>query len=431
MLEKSIKDMTPLEKAERAAVLLDGEEAVRGQAKAAERLLAKLQDQDMTVAVIGQFKRGKSALSNRILGQEVLPVGIVPITSAVTRVRYGEERKAEVRYENGLCQEVPMEDLHCYISEQENQGNQLGVSEMVLQAPAEFLKNGLTFVDTPGVGSFHQNNTEAAYDHMKESDAVIFLLSVDSPVNQIEIDFLKNTREFAARFYFAVNKIDTVTEQDLEQYLQYCQSVLKQLMATSQEIRIFPVSAKTGEGVETLKTAICEDLGAKARTIMERSTEKKLISVINEAMAQLDFYWKAMNMEYKELDDRFREVDQTLVDIRKRAEGCFGGFPLYLNQFKMELSGKVKELFGMEYHYDLDLLKLGILEMDEENFRKRTEELCDDLKQTLDRILLYREENAYTVCHRINAINRLNRELRRIRDSLEEDLRQAEESGQA
>lgn len=32
---------------------------------------------------------------------------------------------------------------------------------------------------------------------MKESDAVIFLLSVDSPINQIEIDFLQSTKEYA------------------------------------------------------------------------------------------------------------------------------------------------------------------------------------------------------------------------------------------
>jgi flagellar hook-associated protein FlgK len=70
------------------------------------------------------------------------------------------------------------------------------------------------------------------------------------------------------------------------------------------------------------------------------------------------------------------------------------------------------------------MLKLGILDMDRQTFVQKTEELCSDLKQTLDRILLYREENAYTVCHRINAINRLLRELRRIRDSLAQDLSQ-------
>jgi hypothetical protein len=78
----------------------------------------------------------------------------------------------------------------------------------------------------------------------------------------------------------------------------------------------------------------------------------------------------------------------------------------------------VEELFGMAYHYDIDMLKLDLLEMDREEFLAQVEALCDDLRSTLDRILLYREENAYKVCHRINAINRLSRELRRIADTL-------------
>ena len=68
MLEKPIREMTMWEKAARAYRLLSEDEAVRGQARAARTLLEKLEDQDMTVAVVGQFKRGKSALSNRILG---------------------------------------------------------------------------------------------------------------------------------------------------------------------------------------------------------------------------------------------------------------------------------------------------------------------------------------------------------------------------
>lgn len=41
-------------------------------------LREKLEQQHMTVSVIGQFKRGKSALVNGILGRDILPVGIVP-----------------------------------------------------------------------------------------------------------------------------------------------------------------------------------------------------------------------------------------------------------------------------------------------------------------------------------------------------------------
>ncbi|SCK00127.1 GTPase Era [uncultured Eubacterium sp.] len=405
-----------LEQGKKTYQLLSGDEACCGQADHVKTLIDKLENRDITVSIIGQFKRGKSTLANAILEDCVLPVGIVPITSAVTKVVYGK-RAAEVHYQNGVVEPVEFARLSEFISEQENMGNKLGVESVILHTPSKFLKNGLTFVDTPGVGSFHKNNTETAYHYMKESDAVIFLLSVDSPINQIEIDFLHNTKEFAGKFYFAVNKADIVDDNDLSAYMDYCEKLLCQMMDMN-EIAMFPVSAKTGRGVEELKKAIVHDCKKSAREILEESTEKKLKDVITSALTQLNFYWKAMNMEYKELDERFAAIAKTIEDIKTKAAGCEAGFEIHLNEMKLQLSEKVLELFGMEYHYEITQLSAGLISMDKEEFLRQVELLCQNLTDTLNRILLYREENAYTVVRRINNINKLSRQLRKIRNEL-------------
>lgn len=405
-----------LDKAKKTYQLLSDDEACSGQAQHVKTLIDKLENQDITVSIIGQFKRGKSTLANAILEDDILPVGIVPITSAVTKVVYGK-RAAAVHYQNGVVEPVAFDQLSAFISEQENAGNKLGVESVILHTPSKFLKNGLTFVDTPGVGSFHKNNTETAYHYMKESDAVIFLLSVDSPINQIEIDFLHNTREFAGKFYFAVNKTDIVDESDLDAYMEYCEKLLCEMMEVK-DVAMFPVSAKSGRGVEELKKTIVRDCKKSVKEILEESTEKKLKDAITSALTQLDFYWKAMNMEYKELDERFQAVSETLASIRDKAAGYEAGFEIHLNEIKLELSEKVLELFGMEYHYEIAQLPAGLVTMDKAEFLKQVELLCQDLSDTLDRILLYREENAYTVVRRINNINKLTRQLRKIRSEL-------------
>lgn len=405
-----------LETAKKTYELLAADEACSGQAKHVAELIEKLENRDISVSIIGQFKRGKSSLANAILGDTILPVGIVPITSAVTKVVYGE-KAAEVRFQNGRVEEIEFERLSEFISEQENMNNQLGVESVVLHAPSKFLEGGLTFVDTPGVGSFHQNNTETAYQYMKESDAVIFLLSVDSPINQIEIEFLRNTQDFAGKFYFAVNKKDTVGEDDLKSYMDYCKMLLCQIMGV-ESVAMFAVSAKQNLGVDELKEAILEDCQKSAQEILEESTEKKLKDAINSALTQLDFYWKAMNMEYKDLDAKFEAVAETIAEIKEKAEGTMGIFEIYLNEMKLQLSAKVLELFGMEYHYEIEMLPQGLVQMNKEEFLNKVDALCTDLSDTLNRVLLYREENAYTVVRRINSINRLTRELRRIKDRL-------------
>ena len=53
------------------------------------------------VAVFGRFKAGKSSFLNHLTGRAVLPIGVVPLTAVITRLRYGETERAEVRFLNG------------------------------------------------------------------------------------------------------------------------------------------------------------------------------------------------------------------------------------------------------------------------------------------------------------------------------------------
>ncbi len=50
----------------------------------------------LDVAVLGQFKSGKSSLLNAVLGEAVFPVGALPVTAVVTRVAGGSERTVRV-----------------------------------------------------------------------------------------------------------------------------------------------------------------------------------------------------------------------------------------------------------------------------------------------------------------------------------------------
>ena len=45
------------------------------------------------LAVLGQFKRGKSALLNALTGEPILPVGVVPLTAAPTGSGCGREHQ--------------------------------------------------------------------------------------------------------------------------------------------------------------------------------------------------------------------------------------------------------------------------------------------------------------------------------------------------
>src|SRR5919205_3785876 len=56
---------------------------------------------ELSIAVIGRFKAGKSSFLNSFLQREVLPVGVVPVTTVITEIAYGPTERATVHFQSG------------------------------------------------------------------------------------------------------------------------------------------------------------------------------------------------------------------------------------------------------------------------------------------------------------------------------------------
>lgn len=292
----------------KAMALMGGVEFLGEQVVRVSELQNRLCSRELVIAVIGQFKRGKSSLINALLGDELLPVGIVPLTTVVTEIRKGETFKAMVSFIDGSEHEIERQELPDYISEEKNHDNKKNVEKVELWAPHTPLEPGLTLVDTPGVGSVHQHNTETSYRYIEKSDAVLFLLSVDSPVSELERDFLLKAREHAAKFYFAINKTDIVSEIELKEFLAYCRAVLSESLGS--DVALYALSAKTGQGVSQLADKLLGDLRFSHDRLLESSITLKLEAVIEQAIAKLNLYLRAAAIPADELETKLTQIRQ-------------------------------------------------------------------------------------------------------------------------
>ncbi len=90
-------------------------------------LAARLSEGRFYLACIGQFKRGKSTLINALLGERILPVGFVPVTTVPTMIRYGPTKKGRVQFQDSSWQDIEIQDLDQYVSEEQNPENKKGV----------------------------------------------------------------------------------------------------------------------------------------------------------------------------------------------------------------------------------------------------------------------------------------------------------------
>jgi hypothetical protein len=174
------------------------------------------------LAVLGQFKRGKSTFINALLGAPVLPAAVVPLTAIATFIAWGAYPLIKVTYQGGrLPEEVHPTDLHSiqerirdFVAEERNPANVHRVSRVDLFLPAEILENGLVLIDTPGIGSTLQHNTDTALRALPECDAAMFVVSPDPPITEAEITYLARVRTHVVNVFFVLNKIDYLDAAD-------------------------------------------------------------------------------------------------------------------------------------------------------------------------------------------------------------------------
>ncbi len=61
-----------------------------------ETLFERSRQQNLYLALVGQVKRGKSTLLNALIGKDILPSSIVPVTAIPTFVRYSDRVMVDV-----------------------------------------------------------------------------------------------------------------------------------------------------------------------------------------------------------------------------------------------------------------------------------------------------------------------------------------------
>ena len=221
----------------------------------AQEAADKLAGLGLYVAVIGEFKRGKTTLINALLGADLLPTGVVPVTAVPALVRFGTRPRATLLLLDGSEVAIDIGGLHGYLTEQGNPGNGKGVREAVIEYPAPLLESGLIFVDTPGIGSVHLHNTQAAMDFLPRVDVALLVLSVDAPLSDSEARLLEDVAHTAAGVAVCLNKVDRLTPNEKREAVEFIRPRVAALCRSS-DVTVFPVSARGAQAESGLGTLI-------------------------------------------------------------------------------------------------------------------------------------------------------------------------------
>lgn len=183
------------------------------------------------VACIGQFKRGKSTLLNALVGQPLLPAGVVPITTAVTVLRWGPAPRARVRLGDDW-HEIALAELADYVSEERNPANRKGVTVVEVFVPSPLLGAGMCLVDTPGVGSVIRANTAATREFVPQIDAALVVIGTDPPLSGEELALIEETAAQVDTVLFVLGKADRSSAAEREEAMAFTRRVLAERLRT-------------------------------------------------------------------------------------------------------------------------------------------------------------------------------------------------------
>lgn len=212
-----------------------------------DSLASRLEDNDLEVALFGRVSSGKSSLLNALLGTDVLPVGISPITAVPTKLRYGTSLRATVTYGDGRNEIVKVEDLPGLVTEQENPGNLRNVVRVVVEVPSPRLRHGIVLVDTPGLGSLARRGGAETLAYLPTCDLALLLIDAGATLNDEDIGTLRPLYEAGIPAIVLLSKADLLAEGDLHQVVGYIQKQLQHELGL--EMNVHPVSSLSSHSI--------------------------------------------------------------------------------------------------------------------------------------------------------------------------------------
>ena len=198
--------------------------------------LERRAEEPMKVAITGQFSSGKSTFLNALLSKDVLPTGVTPVTSKVNYIRYGEEFKLQVHYYDGREAFYGIENIASFTDQRQSMEN---VKYLTLYAPMPLLKE-VVFVDTPGLNSQAQSDTQTTQSVLKEVDGIIWLTLMDNAGKQSEVEVLRTYMDaYDSKSLCVLNQKDKFSSEDVEKTLSYVRESLGEFFA-----KVVAISAK-------------------------------------------------------------------------------------------------------------------------------------------------------------------------------------------
>ena len=184
-------------------------------------IIDRLETNAFEIAVFGRVSSGKSSLLNHLVGQDLLPVGVNPITAVPTRLAYGAEPRATAWFADRKPEQFDTGRLAEFVTEQHNPANVQHVTRIVVELPAQRLREGVVYVDTPGLGSLATSGAAETKAYLPRCDLGVVLIDAGSTLTQDDLATIQTLYDSGIPACVLLSKADLLAPADRDRTLQY------------------------------------------------------------------------------------------------------------------------------------------------------------------------------------------------------------------
>ncbi|MGZ6276698.1 MAG: dynamin family protein, partial [Syntrophales bacterium] len=213
------------------------------QIEACQQLL--VQNPPIDVAILGQFKAGKSSFINSLIGKSILPVGVIPVTTVITRLQYGEREQAAVKYFDGSVAEIGINDIETFTAEAENPSNKKNVEVVDIELPSLRSYTGLRLVDTPGLGSVFKYHVETSENWLPHVGAAILAISSDRPLSDNDVQLIRELTQHTPNIVVLLTKADLLSPEQQDEVIEFFERTIQRELNRRLPIYVYSTHVKT------------------------------------------------------------------------------------------------------------------------------------------------------------------------------------------
>jgi small GTP-binding protein len=252
------------------------------------QLVEKIENSTYEIAFFGRVSAGKSSLLNRIIGVDLLPTGVTPITAVPTRIKNGAVSELLVRTVDGKSAHYGIDRLADFATEPRNPSNAKHVTRLLLSTPLPILPQEVVLVDTPGLGSLALEGATETLAYLPRCDLGIVLVDASSSLHPEDVATVDALRAASVPVLVVLSKVDLLNKKDRGPLLDYTRRQLEHQLGA--DINVAPLSARP-ELSQLLEGWIANEIAPRAsdaRRLLQDSIHRKTRALAQRVFGALE-----------------------------------------------------------------------------------------------------------------------------------------------